>query len=87
MDHLNLQLASYELGTEAFAAFRSRQLQTPKALIFDPTHSQVDMREDVEEDELGKSSNSFLVDLHLVRLLVLILYSLTRMTKIVNFLG
>ena len=67
LDHLNLQLASYELDTEAFAAFRSRQLQAPKALIFDPNHSQLDIGEDMEEDEQGKNATSFLEDLHLVR--------------------
>ncbi len=39
LDFLNLQLADYEVNTDAFVAFRSRQLQAPRLLIMDPTHS------------------------------------------------
>ncbi len=40
LDFLNLRLADYEVNTDAFVAFRSRQLQAPRLLILDPTHSQ-----------------------------------------------
>lgn len=35
MDYLNLQLADYELCTEAFVAFRARQLQVTRAQLLD----------------------------------------------------
>ena len=63
LDHLNLRLANYELDTEAFAAFRSRQLQAPKALICDPIRSQF---EDKDEEEQEKNASLFLEDLRLV---------------------
>ena len=56
-------MASYELDTEAFTAFRSRQLQAPKALICDPTRSQL---EDKDEEEQEKNTSLYLEDLHLV---------------------
>lgn len=68
MDHFNLELANCELDTEAFAAYRSRQLQAPKALIVDFTHSQVDVGEDVDDDDhQEKNKKLFVEDLHLVR--------------------
>ena len=67
MDHFNLGLATCELVAEAFAAYRSRQLQAPKALIVDFSRSQMDIGEDVDDDEQEKNKNSFLEDLHLVR--------------------
>ena len=72
LDHLNLQLCSYELCTEAFAAFRSRQLQAPRVLMIDPTRSQIDLQVaggvgDEEEEEEGKFRSSVLQDLHMVR--------------------
>ena len=56
-------MASYELDTEAFAAFRSRQLQPPKALICDPIRGQL---EDKDEEEQEKNTSLCLEDLHLV---------------------
>ena len=35
LDYLNLSLASYEVNMDAFVAYRSRQLQAPRALIVD----------------------------------------------------
>ena len=37
LDHLNLRLADTEFSLEAFAAFRSCQLQAPRAYILDPS--------------------------------------------------
>ena len=56
-------MASYELDTEAFAAFRSCQLQAPKPLICDPVRSQL---EDKDEEEQEKNTSLLLEDLHLV---------------------
>ena len=71
LDHLNLRLASYELDTEAFAAFRSRQLQAPKALICDPIRGQL---EDKDEEEQEKNTSLCLEDLHLVSGFSLLLF-------------
>ena len=37
LDHLNLRLADSEFSIEAFAAFRSSQLQPPRAYLLDPS--------------------------------------------------
>ena len=84
LDHLNLQLASYELDTEAFASFRSRQLQASKALICDPTRSQLDMGEDKDEEEQEGSACLFLEDLQLVRRYALF-YLICTLMMIINF--
>ena len=39
LDHLNLRLADTEFSVEAFAAFRSSQLQAPRAYLLDPSSS------------------------------------------------
>lgn len=37
LDHLNLRLADIEFSVEAFAAFRSSQLQPPRVYLLDPS--------------------------------------------------
>lgn len=37
LDHLNLRLADVEFSIEAFAAFRSSQLQPPRVYLLDPS--------------------------------------------------
>lgn len=37
LDHLNLRLADAEFVIEAFAAFRSSQLQPPRVYLLDPS--------------------------------------------------
>ena len=64
-------MADYEVEMDAFVAYRSRQLQAPRLLILDPTHSQV-----VSDSEGGESGDDvmegeplrtdYLEDLHLV---------------------
>ena len=63
MDYLNMCLVDYEISTEAFAAFRTRQLQATRALLMDasPPHPAP-----LERGERETRSTGFLEDLYLV---------------------
>ena len=61
LDYFNLHLADYELTTEAFAAFRSKQLQAPRSFILDPSSAAPFLSE-----EPDVKPSSFLDDLHVV---------------------
>ena len=65
LDYFNMRLADYELTTEAFAAFRSKQLQAPRSLILDPSSAAPFL-----SDETDIKPSSFLEDLHVVCVLV-----------------
>ena len=56
LEHLNLRLADTEFSVEAFAAFRSSQLQPPRAYILDPSSAlphHVELGGGVEGLEVG----------------------------------
>ncbi|KAL5477552.1 hypothetical protein EMCRGX_G024363 [Ephydatia muelleri] len=63
LDYFNMRLADYELTTEAFAAFRSKQLQAPRSLILDPSSAAPFL-----SDETDIKPSSFLEDLHVPNL-------------------
>lgn len=62
-----MRLAGYELTTEAFAAFRSKQLQAPRSFILDPSSAAPFL-----SDETDVKPSSFLEDLHVVCVLVFV---------------
>lgn len=53
-------LCNYELEMDAFASFRTRQLQTPRMLFMDPHPTNHDFKDQAD-------THSFLEDLHVVR--------------------
>ena len=67
INDLNFKLCDYELEIEAFASFRTRQLQAPRTLFTDFSTS---YGNDVDFEEFKgdrASTQSFLEDLHVVR--------------------
>lgn len=66
LDDLNLRLCDYELVMDAFAAFRTRQLQTSCNSFLELASSGASSS-DLDEVGEGSASHRFLEDLHVVR--------------------
>lgn len=61
LDDLNLKLCDYELVMDAFAAFRTRQLQTNRTSFLELSGGK-------DEAAVGTATHRFLEDLHVVSL-------------------
>ena len=51
LDHLNLRLVDCEFSVEAFAAYRSSQLQSPRGYILDPSSALTPLTIDLSDTD------------------------------------
>ena len=72
LNDLNLALCDYELEMDAFAAFRTRQLQANRSSFMDLSScNELKKDFDPQNEEDRPNRQSFLDDLHVVRELLL----------------